>query len=69
MKLEIEQKQPTEETPTPRLPNLTMAADAKWFDDMVATARVVYLWHNGKQHKQVEQKMRDMIAGGRDEAP
>ncbi|MDI1242581.1 MAG: hypothetical protein PSX80_11745, partial [bacterium] len=27
---------------------------------MVAAARVVYLWHNGKQHVQIEQKMREL---------
>ena len=27
---------------------------------MVAAARVVYLWHNGKQHIQIEKKMREL---------
>lgn len=27
---------------------------------MVAAARVVYLWHGGRQHKQIQQKMREL---------
>ena len=30
------------------------------FDEMVAAARVVYLWHGGRQHKEIERKMREL---------
>ena len=28
-----------------------------WFDEMVAAARVVYFWHGGRKHLQIERKM------------
>ncbi|MEQ1762976.1 MAG: phage terminase large subunit [Pyrinomonadaceae bacterium] len=40
--------------------DVKLAFDSAWFDEMVAAARVVYLWHNGKQHRQIEQKMHEL---------
>ncbi len=40
--------------------DVKLAFDSTWFDEMVAATRVVYLWHNGKRHKQIEQKMREL---------
>jgi predicted phage terminase large subunit-like protein len=36
----------------------TIEGSKTWFDEMVAAARVVYFWHNGKKHLQIERKMR-----------
>ena len=37
-----------------------IGSDSAWFDEMVAAARVVYLWHGGRDHMQIEQKMREL---------
>ena len=37
-----------------------IGSDSAWFDEMVAAARVVYLWHNGRNHREIERKMREL---------
>ena len=34
--------------------------DSTWFDEMVAAARVVYLWHDGRQQREIEKRMHEL---------
>ena len=56
---EREENQTVGEAPTRLLreEGSAVRGDEAWFDEMVAAARVVYLWHGGKDHLQIERKM------------
>lgn len=47
----------TEPEEQERATGTPIKGDEAWYDEMVAAARVVYLWHGGEQHLQIEQKM------------
>lgn len=61
-KQESPENHPDGEAPTPlvRKEGRLIVSDPAWFDEMVAAARVVYLWHGGEQHMQIERKMREL---------
>ena len=47
----------TEPEEQERATGTPIKGDEAWYDEMVAAARVVYFWHGGEQHLQIEQKM------------